>query len=366
MVPTKEKVVEILKKINHPGSGKDIVTLSMVKGLEVEEKNIKFSLDTGGKRDPFVKAVRIACEKALRSVFGEGPGLEIDVVMDAPRQKTPPPVLAGVKNVVAVASGKGGVGKSTVAVNLAIALAQKGYKVGLLDADIFGPSVPKMLGAGDVRPGVKKEGDRSVIIPEEKYGVKYLSVGLFVPADNALIWRGPMATGALKQLIGDADWGELDYMIFDLPPGTSDIHLTLVQELPVTGALIVSTPQDVALADVTKGVAMFRSEDIAVPVLGLVENMAWFTPAELPGNRYYIFGRDGCKKLAEKLDLPVLAQIPLVQGISEGGDRGRPVALEGDETSTAFSLLAEKVVEAVDLRNRTMEPTKKVEIKRKK
>ncbi len=365
MVPTEAKVVEILKGINHPGSGKDIVTISMVRDLEVNDRNIRFSLDTGGRRDPFVKAVKIACEKTLRSAFGEGPGLEIDIVMDAPRQKTPPPVLAGVKNVIAVASGKGGVGKSTVAVNLAIALAKRGYDVGLLDADIFGPSVPKMLGAGDTRPRVRKEGDRSVIIPEKKYGVKFLSVGLFVPADNALIWRGPMATGALKQLIGDADWGELDYMIFDLPPGTSDIHLTLVQELPVTGAIIVSTPQDVALADVTKGVAMFRSEDISVPVLGLVENMAWFTPAELPENRYYIFGRDGCRKLAEKLDLPVLAQIPVVQGISEGGDKGLPVALEGNETAAAFTSLAEKVVEAVDIRNRTMEPTKKVEIKRK-
>ncbi len=364
MVPTKDKVVEILKRINHPGSGKDIVTLSMLRDLSVDEKFISFSLDTGGRRDPFVKAVKIACEKALRSAFGEGPGLEIGIIMDAPKQKTPPPLLSGVKNVIAVASGKGGVGKSTVAVNLAVALAKKGYEVGLLDADIFGPSVPKMMGAADSRPKVRKEGDRSLIIPEKKYGVKFLSVGLFVPADNALIWRGPMATGALKQLIGDAEWGDLDYMIFDLPPGTSDIHLTLVQELPVTGAIIVSTPQDVALADVTKGVAMFRSKDIAVPVLGLVENMAWFTPAELPENRYYIFGRDGCKKLAEKLDLPVLEQIPVVQGISEGGDRGTPVALEDNETAAAFERLAAKVVEVVDERNRTMEPTKKVEIKK--
>jgi ATP-binding protein involved in chromosome partitioning len=275
-------------------------------------------------------------------------------------------VLPGVRNIIAVASGKGGVGKSTIAVNLAVSLARKGHKVGLVDADIYGPSVPSMMGAVNARPRVKEENGRQIIIPEERFGVKFLSIGLFVPAENALIWRGPMATGALKQLIGDADWGDLDYMIFDLPPGTSDIHLTLVQEVAVTGAVIVSTPQEVALADVIKAVAMFRNEDINVPVLGLVENMAWFTPAELPGNRYYIFGREGCKELAKKMDLPLLAEIPIVQGICERGDSGMPVALDDDITAGAFSLFADKFEEAVDKRNKTMGPGRRVVIRKKK
>jgi ATP-binding protein involved in chromosome partitioning len=245
-----------------------------------------------------------------------------------------------------------------------VALAKKGYKVGLVDADIYGPSVPLMMGALYSRPQIREEKDRNVIIPEEKFGVKFLSIGLFVAAESALVWRGPMATGALKQLIGDADWGDLDYMLFDLPPGTSDIHLTLVQETALTGVLIVSTPQEVALADVVKGVSMFTSEDINVPVLGLVENMAWFTPAELPENRYYIFGKDGCKKLAEKMNLPVLAEIPIVQGIREGGDSGRPVVLEGNAASGAFDVLAEKLILEVDKRNQTLPPTKKVTIKK--
>jgi ATP-binding protein involved in chromosome partitioning len=274
------------------------------------------------------------------------------------------PVLPGVRNLIAIASGKGGVGKSTIAVNLAVALARKGYSVGLVDADIYGPSVPAMMGAVNSRPHVREENGRNVIIPEEKYGIKFLSIGLFVAAESALVWRGPMATGALKQLINDADWGELDYLLFDLPPGTSDIHLTLVQEAAITGAVIVSTPQEVALADVIKGVAMFTNEDINVPVLGLVENMAWFTPAELPENRYYIFGRDGCKKLAEKMNLPVLAEIPIIQGIREGGDSGRPVALDDSAISAAFAEFAEKLVVEVDKRNELRPPTKKVAIKK--
>jgi ATP-binding protein involved in chromosome partitioning len=364
MSVTREQVVEVLKKIDHPGSGKDIVSISMVRDIIAGEDKISFDLYTGSRQDPFAKSIKRACEQALKSTFGDQVDLAIEIRTDRPKPAEANPVLPGVKNIIAIASGKGGVGKSTIAVNLAVSLARKGHRVGLVDADIFGPSVPKMMGSEDAKPHIREEGGRHIIIPEEKYGIKFLSIGLFVPAENALVWRGPMATGALKQLINDAEWGELDYLLFDLPPGTSDIHLTLVQEVAVTGAVIVSTPQEVALSDVIKGVSMFRSEDINVPVLGLVENMAWFTPAELPGNRYYIFGRDGCKELAGKMNLPVLAEIPIVQGICEGGDKGKPVALEDSEVAAAFGLLAERLVEEVDKRNRTKEPTKRVEIKR--
>lgn len=360
---TKEKVLEVLKTIKHPGSGKDIVSLSMAENISVGEDKVSFQLNTGRKKDPFAKSVAHASERALKSALGDT--VEVDISISSPEIKDEgsEPVLPGVKNLIAVASGKGGVGKSTVAVNLAVALARRGLNVGLIDADIYGPSVPTMLGASDARPRVRQENGKNIIIPEEKFGVKFLSIGLFVSAENALVWRGPMATGALKQLISDADWGELDYLLFDLPPGTSDIHLTLVQEVAVTGAVIVSTPQEVALADVLKGVAMFRTEDIGVPVLGLVENMAWFTPAELPENRYYIFGRGGCKKMAEKLEIPLLAEIPVVQSISEGGDTGRPVALDNDLTSASFDMLAVRLTEEVKKRNETMPPTKRVLIK---
>ncbi len=360
-----EQIIEVLKKINHPGSGKDIVSVSMVENIIAEEGRIRFSLNTGNRRDPFAKSIQRACEKALKSAFGETVEVKIDLVSAEPRRDNVRPVLPGVKNIIAIASGKGGVGKSTVAVNLAVALVRKGHSVGLVDADIFGPSVPGMMGASSARPRMREENGRHIIVPEEKYGVKFLSIGLFVPAEDALVWRGPMATGALKQLINDGDWGELDYLLFDLPPGTSDIHLTLVQEVAVTGAVIVSTPQEVALADAIKGVSMFRSEDIAVPVLGLVENMAWFTPAELPDNRYYIFGRDGCKELAKKMDLPLLAEIPIVEGICEGGDTGNPVALGDDATALAFLSFAGRLKEEVDRRNQTMEPTRRVQIKNK-
>ncbi len=361
---SKEEVAGLLGKINHPGAGKDILSVGMVENIEVEDKRISFSLNTGSRKDPFARSIRNACEKALKLAFGDSVEITIDINTTPPKQDNTEPVLPGVRNIIAVASGKGGVGKSTVAVNLAVSLARKGHKVGLVDADIYGPSIPSMMGAVNARPRVKEENGRQIVIPEERFGVKFLSIGLFVAADNALVWRGPMATGALKQLIGDADWGELDYMIFDLPPGTGDIHLTLVQEVAVTGAVIVSTPQEVALADVVKAVSMFRSEDIDVPVLGLVENMAWFTPAELPGNRYYIFGRDGCKNLAKKMDIPLLAEIPIVQGICERGDAGKPVALDDDITAGAFSLFADKLEEAVDKRNKTMDPTRRVVIRK--
>ena len=277
----------------------------------------------------------------------------------------PPPqreVLPRVKHIIAVASGKGGVGKSTVAVNLAVALAKSGSSVGLIDADVYGPSIPKMFDVEGDRPSARSEDGVEWILPIEKYGVKLLSVGFFVKPEDAVVWRGPMATSALKQLISQGDWGELDYLLIDLPPGTGDVHLTMVQEVPVTGVVIVSTPQEVALADVIKGINMFTGDKIKVPVLGLVENMAWFTPEELPDNKYYIFGQEGCKKLAEKMGIPLLGQIPIVQGIRESGDSGKPVALTENPSGEAFRLLSEEVKKAVDKRMAELEPTQKVEI----
>ena len=272
--------------------------------------------------------------------------------------------LPGVKNIIAIASGKGGVGKSTVSVNLAVALAKLGYRVGLLDADIFGPSVPKMFNEEDARPMLETHEAGDLIVPVEKYGVKLLSIGFFVDKNDAVVWRGGMASNALKQLISDVRWDDLDYFLIDLPPGTSDIHLTLVQTLAVTGAVIVSTPQQVALADARKGINMFRNEKINVPVLGLVENMAWFTPAELPENKYYIFGKDGVKQLAEEMQIPLLGQIPVVQSICESGDKGVPAATdENSITGNAFIRLAEEVVERTDERNSRLSETKCVEIR---
>lgn len=274
-------------------------------------------------------------------------------------------ILPGVKNIIAIASGKGGVGKSTIASNLAVALSQEGFKVGILDADIFGPSLPKMFGVEIEHPRVKKENEKDIIIPIQKFNVKLLSIGLFVSKFDATVWRGPMASKVLQQLIRDTDWGELDYMLFDLPPGTSDIHLTLVQTLPVTGVIIVSTPQDVALADAIKGIMMFSNKPVSVPILGIVENMSWFTPVKHPDEKYYIFGQEGCKKLTHKFNIALLGQIPLIQGICEGGDNGKPTVLENSITGKAFKDLAKQVVVKVDERNKNMKPTKVIEIKKK-
>lgn len=362
-------IIDALRTVIHPEKGKDIVTLGMVEDdIRIEGKKVSFSLLFDRATDPMVKPIRRAVVHALKKHVGEDIDVEDSIYVKVKKRvvKEPEPVLPGVKNIIAVASGKGGVGKSTVTSNLAVALAQKGYKVGLLDADIFGPSVPKMFDTEESRPMLEKVGNRDMIVPIEKYGVKMLSIGYFVDPDDALVWRGAMATGALKQLISDGLWGELDYLLLDMPPGTSDIHLTLVQTLAVTGAVIVSTPQDVALADAVKGISMFQGEQINVPVLGLVENMAWFTPAELPENKYYIFGKDGCKNLAESMNVPLLAQIPIVQSIREGGDAGAPSALNEDSvTGIAFAELADKVVEAIDNRNASLPETKIVEVTRK-
>ncbi len=357
---------DALATVRYPGNGKNLIEAEMVAdNLRIEGMKVSFSLIFEKPTDPFMKSVIKAAETAIHTYVS--PEVEVTIATES-RQAPRPEVgklLPQVKNVIAVSSGKGGVGKSTVAANLAIALAKLGHRVGLLDADIFGPSVPKMFHVEEARPYAERVDGRDLIVPIEKYGVKLLSIGFFVDPGTATLWRGGMASNALKQLVGDAHWGELDYLVLDTPPGTSDIHLTLLQTLAITGAVIVSTPQQVALADARKGVDMYLNEKVNVPILGLVENMAWFTPAELPENRYYIFGKEGCKRLAEELNVPLLGQIPLVQSICESGDQGTPVALDSATiTGSAFMQLAAAVVRQVDKRNIEKEPTRIVQVKK--
>ena len=361
-------IIDALKNVRYPGTGQDIVSAGMVADdIKIDGMKVNFSLITEKVNDPFIRSLVKMAEQAIL-LIDKDINIKGNITIksrQAPRPELPE-LLPGVKNIIAVASGKGGVGKSTVCTNLAVALAQKGYKVGLLDADIFGPSVPKMLNVENSAPALEKKDGRDIIVPIENYGIKMLSIGFFVNRDDAVVWRGAMASNALKQLIADADWGELDYFLIDFPPGTSDIHLTLVQTVPITGAVIVSTPQEVALADARKGISMFTSDKVNVPILGLVENMAWFTPAELPENRYYIFGKEGCKRLAEEQGYELLGQIPVVQSIREGGDDGKPVALNSDSvTGMAFSALADKVIASVDKRNSELPETHIVEVKKK-
>ena len=363
---SKDQILKALTGVIHPEKKKDIVSLGMITEIDSGEKGITITLTPEKSNDPFISTIKSTIVRMIKDVLGpEAIINEIRVhprVMVGKQQEKHLDVLPRVSNIIAVASGKGGVGKTTIAVNLAISLARLGYKVGLLDADIFGPSVPKMFNEEKFRPEVTRDEHGDHIVPLTKFGVKVLSTGFFVNPAEAVIWRGPMASNFLKQLITQGEWGQLDYLLVDLPPGTSDIHLTLVQEVPVTGAIIISTPQDVALADAIKGISMFRSNKIDVPVLGLVENMSWFTPAELPGNKYYIFGKDGCRKLAEKMNVPLLGQIPLVQSICEGSDNGQPVALGDSVTGNAFMALAEELVKRVSERNKEQKPTVKLEI----
>lgn len=359
-------ILDALATVTYAGTKKNLVESGMVADTpSIDGMKVKVVLEFPRDTDPFLKSTVKAAEAAIHYHISKD--VEVEIVTEFKSKPRPEvgKLLPEVKNIIAVSSGKGGVGKSTVSANLAISLARLGYKVGLLDADIFGPSMPKMFRVEDARPYAVEKDGRQLIEPIEKYGVKLLSIGFFVNPETATLWRGGMASNALKQLIADADWGELDYFILDTPPGTSDIHLTLLQTLAITGAVIVSTPQNVALADARKGIDMYRNEKVNVPILGLVENMAWFTPAELPENKYYIFGKEGCKRLAEEMKTPLLAQIPLVQSICESGDEGEPAACHIDTaTGQAFINLAQAVVTVVNRRNKEQEPTKIVKVKK--
>lgn len=342
-----QQIIDALRHVRYPGTGKDIIESGMLEDdIRISGYEVSFSLIFQKENDPFMRSVMKASEAALQTYVDPNISAHIHIKKPSPHPspegKEFSPVHAD--HIIAIHSGKGGVGKSTVAANLAVALAQQGYRVGLLDADIHGPSQPKMFHCEDARPYSVEEGGRTLIEPIEQYGVKMLSIGFFVDPGEAVIWRGGMASNAIKQLIEDAHWGELDYFLIDLPPGTSDIHLTLISELRLTGVIVVTTPQPVALVDARKGVEMFRNEKVNVPITGLVENMAWFTPAELPENKYYIFGKDGGKKLAEESGIPLLGQIPLVQSIREGGDEGVPVALQaGHPAALAFEEIAREL-----------------------
>ena len=351
---TETDVKNWLQEVEHPAKGdKNIVELGMVEKIEIENDKVCVTLAFSKHRDPLAEYLIGSAKATLIRHTRTGTQVEVKTIIkdEAPKKKPGLDLgfeeVANVKHIIGVASGKGGVGKSTVSVNLAVALARLGYKVGLADADVYGPSVPKMTATEGLMPEAIMEGDKEVILPMEKYGVKWMSIGYFASPEQALIWRGPMACNALKQMILQVRWGELDFLLIDMPPGTGDIHISLVHDIPLQGAVIVSTPQSVALADVEKGVNMFRNKDVNKPILGLVENMAWFTPAEHPDEKYYIFGRDGGVRMAEKYEIPLLGQIPIVQSIREGGDNGEPAALSSRPDGLAFVALAEKLAEAL-------------------
>lgn len=360
-------IIDALTNAMYPGTKKNIIESEMLADdIRIDGMNVSFTLVFPKNPDPFQKSTIKAAEAAIHYHVSK----EVNVTITAEYKTAEPPkadkLLPNVKNIIAVSSGKGGVGKSTVSVNMAISLARLGYKVALLDTDIFGPSIPKMLNLEEARPYSEEINGRDLIIPVEQYGIKVLSIGFFVNPETATLWRGGMASNALKQLIADANWGELDYFILDTPPGTSDIHLTLLQTLSITGAIIVTTPQAVALADARKGIDMYRNEHVNVPILGMVENMSWFTPEELPDNKYYIFGKDGGKKLAEEFDVPLLAQLPIVQSVREGGDSGKPISLNLESPlAQSYLSLAQAVVTVTRRRNASLPKTERVSVKTK-
>jgi ATP-binding protein involved in chromosome partitioning len=358
----KEDILMALGTVQEPDLKKDLVTLNMIRDVELGVGEVRFTVVLTTPACPLKEKIRKDCTDAIHKHID--PTLRVTVNMTADVTTTRfggTDLLAGVKNIIAISSGKGGVGKSTVTCNLAVALHKAGAKVGIIDADIYGPSIPVMFGAEDIQPQVTVVNGKNMIQPIMQYGIKMISIGFLTPADSAVVWRGPMASQALRQFFGDTNWGELDYLLIDLPPGTSDIHLTMVQSVPVTGAVVVTTPQKVALADATKGLLMFRQAQINVPILGIVENMAYFTPAELPDNKYYIFGKDGGKHLAEKFEVPVLGEIPLVQSIREAGDEGKPVATNVDSlTAQAFRETAEALARQVAIRNANLGKSKPV------
>ena len=349
------EVMKWLFEVEHPAKAeKNIVELGMVEKVEVEDGKVTVTLGFSKHRDPLAEYLIGSTKAAVIRNAPSGTEVQVKTVIRneaAPKKKPGLDLgmeeLENVKHIIGIASGKGGVGKSTVAVNMAVALARLGYKVGLADADVYGPSVPKMTSTEDQMPDAMKVGEKEVILPLEKYGVKWMSIGYFAKPEQALIWRGPMACNALKQMILQVRWGELDFLLIDMPPGTGDIHISLVHDIPMEGAVIVSTPQDVALADVEKGVNMFRNESVNKPIFGLIENMAWFTPAEHPNEKYFLFGKDGGKRMADKYGIPLLGQIPIVQSIREGGDSGEPAALSSRPDSLAFLEMAQKLAESL-------------------
>ena len=361
---TTEKILEALSNVQEPDLGKDLVTLNMVKDIEISGNDVSFTVVLTTPACPLKDMIGNACVNAIKILVNKEANVKVNFTSNTTTKRTDPgSILPKVKNIIAVVSGKGGVGKSTVAANLALALSQGGAKVGLMDADIYGPSVPIMFGLRGERPMMMDVGnDKGMIVPLERYGIKVMSIGFLVDEKNAVVWRGPMASSAIRQFVTDVFWDELDYLVVDMPPGTGDIHLTLVQTVPVTGVIIVTTPQDVALADAKKGIAMFGQAQVNVPIIGLVENMSYFTPAELPNNKYYIFGKDGGKRLAEEYDLPFLGQIPLVQSIREGGDQGVPIMMSDDEiTKKAFEEFASMAVRSIAMRNAQMPKTTPLE-----
>jgi ATP-binding protein involved in chromosome partitioning len=361
---TKEKILEALSNVQEPDLGKDIVTLNMVKDIVIEKFYVSFTVVLTTPACPMKDMIKNACINAVKMLVNKDAVVKVNFTSNTTSKRTDnKTVLPKVKNVIAVVSGKGGVGKSTVSANLALAIARSGAKVGLMDADIYGPSVPIMFGVRGERPMMKEVDGKGMIMPLEKYGIKLMSIGLLVDEKNAVVWRGPMASSAIRQFVTDVLWDELDYLVIDMPPGTGDIHLTLMQTVPVTGAVIVTTPQDVALADAKKGIAMFGQAQLNIPILGLVENMSYFTPAELPDSKYYIFGKDGGKRLADEYDLPFLGQIPLVQSIREGGDKGQPIMISDDMISKkAFEEFAAHVVRSISMKNADISSQKVAEV----
>ncbi|MBN3584590.1 Mrp/NBP35 family ATP-binding protein [Algoriphagus aestuarii] len=358
-----EAILKTLSRVQDPDLKKDLVTLGMIQNIKIEGNKVSFNVVLTTPACPLKEVIKNNCLEELENDFGKEVEWDLSMTSQVTTVRDAAPVLPNVKNIIAIASGKGGVGKSTTSVNLAVALAELGAKVGLIDADISGPSVPTMFNVEAEQPSVKKVGEKNIIIPITQYGVKLMSIGFLTPADSAVVWRGPMASSALRQFISDVEWGELDYLLIDLPPGTSDIHLTMVQTVPVTGAVIVTTPQKIALADANKGLSMFRQPQINVPVLGVVENMAYFTPEELPDNKYYLFGKEGGKRLAEKYGVPLLGEIPIVQSIRESGDTGYPAVMKNGLTRDAYMNLAETIARQIAIRNASESKTEVVEIK---
>jgi ATP-binding protein involved in chromosome partitioning len=350
---TEEAILQALSNVQEPDLGKDLVTLNMVKDVKISGNDVSFTIVLTTPACPMKDMMRTASENAVKLLVNKEAKVQVNFTANTTStRKENLQILSGVKNIIAVVSGKGGVGKSTVSANIALALAEGGASVGLMDADIYGPSVPIMFGVRGARPLMKDIDGKGYIVPLEKYGIKLMSIGLLVDEKNAVVWRGPMASSAIKQFVTEVDWGPLDYLIIDMPPGTGDIHLTLMQTVPVTGVVIVTTPQAVALADAKKGIAMFGQAQINVPIIGLAENMAYFTPEELPNNKYYLFGKEGGKKLAEEYDLAFLGQIPLVQSIREGGDEGVPAMIGTDEISKqAFRNITAQAVRNIAIRN---------------